>query len=334
MNKIFDKLNKDKCYCNKCLKSNIITELHLKDKEYYLPPSCGHFGSGFYRVEFIEGDWKSIIGLSKKTKPQIEIIKKGMNSKQKSGYCSICGAFNKIRDNFGRGNDKKCWKNDFNEKCGCNCHDEWFLNHNSTKEMREQSRKMGKDWQSSKEGKKFLLKHNQSVKMREQAKQIGIKIQRDKIEIIKTQFKNIPIIITKKHININNIFELKNNIICGAYAIKAKFKDYKGTEKENEVFNLLVCKSVNIYNEIYWVLRVLSQPKKQDKENEAWTIAKWWYIANLYYDFEFILLTDENGVSEKEALLAETKYAIDNNMFVEFDYNKHPIISKHSYFSL
>lgn len=162
-----------------------------------------------------------------------------------------------------------------------------------------------------------------------------------RINKIKEQISKFPIFINKNSIDINNIQKLIKNDICGAYVIKAKFKSYKGTEREKDVFNLLTCKSKSIYSEIYWVLRVISQPEIQNKnvsEDNPWTKAKWWYISNLYYDFEFILLTDVDGVSEKQALLTEAKYAIENDLFVEFleneNGNKTPNIEKHSYWSL
>lgn len=154
-----------------------------------------------------------------------------------------------------------------------------------------------------------------------------------KIEEMKQKVSNLNINIFESYIDISNILELKNNDICGTYLIKAKFKNDIQTNKEKNIYKLLVCKSKRIYNEIYWILRVLSQPEKQDK-NAEWTIAKWWYIANLYYDFEFILLTDPNGISEEDALLYEAKYAIDNDLFVEFKSLKNPKIDKHAYFSL
>ena len=45
-------------------------------------------------------------------------------------------------------------------------------------------------------------------------------------------------------ININNILEIKRkeNDICGAYVIKAKFKEDISTEKEGINYNLLICK--------------------------------------------------------------------------------------------
>ena len=119
--------------------------------------------------------------------------------------------------------------------------------------------------------------------------------------------------------------------------IKAKFKYYKGTDRENEVFRLGPFKSVKVYDEMYWAFRVLSQPEKQDRFDSDWTITKWWYIANLYYDFEFKLLTNENGVSEEEALVTEAAYASKHNLFVEFtedgEGRRIPIVEKHAYWS-
>lgn len=196
------------------------------------------------------------------------------------------------------------------------------------KHLTKQSRRLAKEIKNNTEFGKNLkdIRANNGMKTINLAK-------RARLENIKKSILKLDIKIDENLIDVLKIFELRKNDICGAYAIKAKFKNYKGTNKENKIYKLLVCKSKYIYNEIYWVLRILSQPEKQDR-NENWTIAKWWYISNLYYNFEFILLTDPDGVSEEEALLIEAKYALSNNMFVEFEENKKPIIEKHAYFSL
>lgn len=156
-----------------------------------------------------------------------------------------------------------------------------------------------------------------------------VKAKEFKINAIKEQLSNINVLINNKIIKYDDIRNLYENDICGVYLIRGKYK------KDNEIYNLLVCKSINVYNEIYWILRVLSQSEKQDKYNNSWTTAKWWYIANLYYDFEFTLLTDEKGVSENEALLAEAIYGIENNMICDKEQIIKDGYSKnHSYWSL
>lgn len=152
------------------------------------------------------------------------------------------------------------------------------------------------------------------------------------LESIKNDFKNLHLKFYSNSLDVSfeNIKRLCKNDICGAYILKGKFKE----GKDNQTFNLLVCKSKKVYSEIYWILRVLAHPEKQDRYNKSWAISKWWYISNLYQDFEFVLLTDPNGVPEDEALLAEAKYAIDNNLFVEFNEKHEPNIQKHCYFSL
>ena len=168
----------------------------------------------------------------------------------------------------------------------------------------------------------------------------GIKAsQSTRIEIIKNSLAKLNLIITKTSIDVSydNLQNLRKNDICSAYLIRAKYKE------NNNIYDLLTCKSKYIYDEIFWILKVLSQPKIQIKEiskENSWTYVKWWYIANLYENFEFILLTDPNGVSEEEALLAEAKYAINHNMLVEFDKSRIPQIDyevhngKHGYWSL
>lgn len=159
-----------------------------------------------------------------------------------------------------------------------------------------------------------------------------------RIEKIKESLNNINISLDYSLIDYNSIISLCKKDICGAYVIKAKFKNSVQTEKEENVHNILVCKSKNLYDEIYWVLKVISQPEKQDKvitDDNPWTIAKWWYISNLYYDFKFILLTDKNGVSEEEALLAEAKYGFDHDMFCDKEQIEIDGYSKnHSYWNL
>lgn len=79
----------------------------------------------------------------------------------------------------------------------------------------------------------------------------------------------------------------------------------------------------------------MSNPEKQDKNDFNWTIAKWWYMANLYYNFEFVLLTDKNGISEEEAILIEAKYGFDSNMICNREQIKIDGYSKtHSYWNL
>ena len=166
-----------------------------------------------------------------------------------------------------------------------------------------------------------------------------------RLQQIKESLLSLSLSVSENSIDVSfeNILKLSKNDICGAYAIKAKYKNDINTKKDGKVYNLLVCKSVKMYDEVYWALRVISQPEKQNKiisETNPWTSAKWWYIANLYYDFEFVLLTDQNSVSEEEALLVEAKYAVDNDMFIEFDENHVPQVEyevrngKHRYFSL
>lgn len=181
---------------------------------------------------------------------------------------------------------------------------------------------------------KYLDEHPEARgKGLKKVKENKIKKIQNKIDSFNFKLNSIPI----KNEDIRN---LKQNDICGAYVLKAKFKGYKGTKRENEVFKLLPCKSKYIYDEMNWEQRVCSQPEKQDwiiTLNNPWNIAKWWYISNLYYDFEFELLTDPNGVTEDEALYAEYSYADKNDLYVEFTTDEKgrriPIVEKHAYWS-
>lgn len=153
-------------------------------------------------------------------------------------------------------------------------------------------------------------------------------------------FEENPIKFNNKFISYDDLQKLKQNDICGSWVIRAKFKAYKGTERENERFRLGPFKAKEVYDEMSWAGRVIKQPEKQDwiiTEQNPWNIAKWWYISNLYYDFEFELITDENGVTEEEALIAEAAYASKYDLFVEFTEDKEgrkiPIVEKHAYWS-
>ena len=160
------------------------------------------------------------------------------------------------------------------------------------------------------------------------------------LDNIKKLFEENPIKFNNKFISYDDLQQLKENDICGAWVIRAKFKAYKGTNRENERFLLGPFKNIKVYDEMSWAGRVIKHPEKQDwiiTEQNPWKYAKWWYISNLYYDFEFELITDENGVTEEESLIAEAAYASKYNLFVEFTEDEEgrriPVIEKHAYWS-
>ena len=161
-----------------------------------------------------------------------------------------------------------------------------------------------------------------------------------RLNVLKKLFEENPIKFNNKFISYDDLQQLKENDICGAWVIRAKFKAYKGTDRENERFRLGPFKAKEVYDEMSWAGRVIKHPEKQDwiiTEQNPWKYAKWWYISNLYYDFEFELITDENGVTEEEALVAEAAYASKYDIFVEFTEDEEgrriPIVEKHAYWS-
>lgn len=79
-----------------------------------------------------------------------------------------------------------------------------------------------------------------------------------RIKKIKDEISKLNLAINENSININNIKNLCENDICGSYVLKGKYKN----DKSHQIYNLLVCKSIKVYKEIYWILRVLSQPEK------------------------------------------------------------------------
>lgn len=188
----------------------------------------------------------------------------------------------------------------------------------------------------------YLLENDKefSNKMSEISKNNLEKAKEAQIQKFKKLFTENPIKLNDKIIYYDDLKKLKQNDICGSWIIRAKFKDYKGTNRENERFRLGLFKAKEVYDEMSWAGRVIKQPGKQDwiiTPKNPWTDAKWWYISNLYYDFEFELITDENGVTEEEALVAEAAYASKYNLFVKFTTNEEgrriPIIEKHAYWS-
>ena len=167
-----------------------------------------------------------------------------------------------------------------------------------------------------------------------------INSQKARIQKLKKLFEENPIRFDYQYISFEDLQQLRKNDICGSWIIRAKFKAYKGTNRENEVFCLSPFKSIKVYDEMYWVFRVISQPNKQNRwitNENHWNLAKWWYIVNLYYDFEFELITDEKGVSEEEALVAEAAYASKYDLFVKFTEDEEgrriPVVEKHAYWS-
>ena len=64
------------------------------------------------------------------------------------GYCSICGKYNKERDGSNRGRDIGygigIWYDENNEECGCQCSKNFYIKHNSSKEMKDISSKNAK----------------------------------------------------------------------------------------------------------------------------------------------------------------------------------------------
>ena len=184
-NEIFLKLNKNKAYCNKCLKENVISEMNIdiNDKNYFTFPNCKHINCRpFYKVLWNEEKQKWICsqGLKIKAVSTDELSKKSKAPEN----CSICGIYNKLRDQNGRGIDIGYGDGEWitnhdiidnnsgkiivceGQKCGCNCSQKFYQKHNSSDEMIKQAKNMVNKWNSSDEFKEFIIKHNQSEEMK------------------------------------------------------------------------------------------------------------------------------------------------------------------------
>lgn len=244
--------------------------------------------------------------------------------------CSNCGSYFKLTSKIDRLSkliESINNSESINRFCSRKCSKIFNINQvnkNYSHELRSKNskiniNKVNKLWKN----KEWAENQRKNIKQNlQKANEIKLGIRLKELEKLKINFNY-------KEINYQN---LNKNIVCGSYVLKGKFKF---DNDNNKYYDILICKSSDIYSEIRWILRVLSQPEKQEKNNPDWTIAKWWYISNLYYNFKFILLTNENGIPEKEALLVEAKYGFDNNMICNKEQIFRDGYSKtHSYWSL
>ena len=125
--KLYKQMDKSLTYCKHCFAEGKLTILEAnKDNEDFVEVCHIHnnLKSNFHILVFNENlnNWVDVRGCNIKKKPEI--------FKQKAtceGKCSICGKFNKTRDQNGRGKD-------------CGCSQKWYKNHNSSTKMKEISR--------------------------------------------------------------------------------------------------------------------------------------------------------------------------------------------------
>ena len=158
MNKIFEKLDKNKCYCKFCFfDKNTIKELnYTEDGLVELCEIHNYLKGNFHILVYKEkyDDFMDVRGRNPNKNPECE-----KKSAKTPGRCSIkmCGKYNKERDQNGRGRDigygigKWIAENDIldelgniivhsGEECGCSCCKDWYTEHNNSKEMKEKSR--------------------------------------------------------------------------------------------------------------------------------------------------------------------------------------------------
>ena len=87
MSNIVEKLNKDNCYCNGCLKDGIILELTFnEERKIYNATTCKHNGSHFWRLEFRENNWINIQGRN----PLSSIMKQDFSNRTFHHKCENC----------------------------------------------------------------------------------------------------------------------------------------------------------------------------------------------------------------------------------------------------
>lgn len=181
MDSDFERLDKNKSYCYKCFNLDIILELKLSNDKY-LAPGCGHYGKAYHRLAYFNKykSWLPVCSLNVNAKSKKEILEQ----MKKQGNCSICGIFNNVRDQNGRGKDL------------CNCSKDWYNKHNSSETMVNQAIKAGKEF-----GVKNLINYNKSDKHKITASKIGSKTWRENFKF-EIKFCKICNKITKHRSNI------------------------------------------------------------------------------------------------------------------------------------
>lgn len=154
-------LNKEKIYCKHCFVEGKIKELKLgEDSLVELCDIHNKMKGNFHILVFLPdyNDFLDVRGRDPKKRPEKERVKATI-----PGICSIkgCGRYNLSRDQNGRGRDvgygdgewiatEEIELKDKNgnvyriikigEKCGCNCSQAWYTEHNQSKEMRQKSK--------------------------------------------------------------------------------------------------------------------------------------------------------------------------------------------------
>lgn len=122
-------LEKEKVYCNACLKANKIVEckFDLESQIYKRSESCIASKHKYSLRYFDKYGWSVCQGFGLKSTPRGEITKR----KQGKGECSICKKEVEKRDAFSRG-------------INCGCHDKWYKEHNNSEAISKFREKLGK----------------------------------------------------------------------------------------------------------------------------------------------------------------------------------------------
>lgn len=110
----------------------------------------------------------------------------------------------------------------------------------------------------------------------------------------------VPIKINENSISYEESFIYDNR--CGSIGLYGKYK------KDNKVYALNAGKSINLGKEIRKFWRIISNPEKQNIEEDY---GRWYHISNDYTNFEIKIICID--VSEQEALLKEAAWAMQNN---------------------
>ena len=317
-------LDKDKCYCYKCLKEDKIESLSF-DKNENKFKRCNnksHIRNNItFRYSKKSNKWltyhgyaKEAISLSKANRKTAKYCKEhglGFNNPkihQKAIQTQIKnGTFNMLNPEFSKKHHQKMIDNktgifsEENQKY-IRSHEVGIKRAKNANTNEKQLKRVQKQLNNGNHVSQIKLKE----KMEKSLNSIGINIKNlNYFEIKKLFINKSPLNINGKIIDFENL-KIYNNR-CGAIGLTGI------NIKDGNRYALNAGKSINIGNEIRKFYMITSQPEKQDPNYDY---GRWYKIANEYRDFEIILLCID--VPEEEALLYEANWAFKNN--AEFKY--------------
>ena len=317
-------LDKDKCYCYRCLMEGITNPLNFDNNsnKFIRCDNINHIKNNVtFRYDKNTEKWLTYNGYAKNATSFSESNKKsakyckehglGLNNPkihQKAMQTQIeNGTFNMLNPEFSKKHHQKMIDNktgifsEENQKY-IRSHEVGLKRAKNSNTLENQLKRVQKQLDNGLHPTQTKLK----VKMEKSLNSIGIDTKNlNYFEIKKLFIDKSPLNIDGKIIDFENL-KIYNNR-CGAIGLTGI------NIKDGNRYALNAGKSINIGNEIRKFYMITSQPEKQDPNYDY---GRWYKIANQYRDFEITLLCID--VSGEEALLYEANWAFKNN--AEFKY--------------